>query len=129
MIDYDGAVERGEPIPTSTEGYAPPERRGEPNRERDKATERFDIYLLGTTLAHAAGLDMLDDDSRWLLYGGEDEHARGKQRIKEFGYGPILTTIISSCLAEPSRRLGSVGAVQTDLGRARDNALLSELLT
>lgn len=128
LIDYDGAVRVGDPIPTSTPGYSPPERRGGPNRELDKADEKFDIYLLGATLAHAAGLTILSDETRLLLYGSEDDHVRGKQRIEELGYGPIVTTIIASCLAEPDKRIGTVGAVQTDLGRARDNALLTALL-
>lgn len=129
LIDYDGAVKVGDPIPTSTPDYSPPERHGQRNHEQDRADEKFDIYLLGTTLAHAAGLEVLAEETRMLLYGSEEDHVRGKQRIEELGYGPIVTTIIASCLAEPDKRLGNVGSVQTDLGRARDNALLAELLT
>lgn len=128
LIDYDGAVEKDSPIPLTTPEYAPPRRPDGYNPEEDKASERFDIYMFGATLAEAAGLGRLDESVRRDLYGAEERHIEGKSAIREMGYGPILTTVIASCLAAPGRRLGSAGVVAADLARARNACVLSNLL-
>ena len=129
LIDYDAAVADGQPIGTTTPAYSPP---GAPGAARgpelDAASERFDIYMLGATLAEALGLTRLDDDTRRQLYGTIREHGLAKQRLAELGHSPILTTLIASCLAEPTYRTRNVQSIQADLARARDGAVLSSVL-
>ncbi|WP_238016996.1 phosphotransferase [Dactylosporangium sp. AC04546] len=128
LIDYDGAVEQGAQIQLTTEPYSPPVRVGG-QRERDAADERFDIYMFGATLAEAAGLQRLDDRTREQLYGSKQEHADGKKVLRSLGYGPILTTVIASCMAPPNTRFRDAGLVAADLALARNAEVLSGLLT
>lgn len=128
LIDYDGAVAEGDRIPLTTAEYAPPRRADGYGAEEERALAKFDLYMFGATLAEAAGLRRLDDAVRNDLYGDPDRHRQGKQAIRKLGYGPILTTVIASCLAEPTFRLGSAVAVATDLARARSATVLSERL-
>jgi serine/threonine protein kinase len=129
LIDYDAAVVDGQPISTTTPAYSPPAAPGATRGpELDAASERFDIYMLGATLAEALGLARLDDDVRRQLYGTGREHGLAKQRLAALGHSPILTTLIASCLAEPTRRTRSVQSIQADLARARDGAVLASIL-
>ena len=129
LIDYDAAVVDGEPIGTTTPAYSPPAPPGATRSpELDKASERFDIYMLGATLAEALRLARLDDDTRRQLYGTVREHGLAKQKLAELGHSPILTTLIASCLAEPDYRTRNVASIQADLARARDGAVLSSVL-
>ncbi|WP_067793888.1 phosphotransferase [Actinomadura formosensis] len=129
LIDYDAAVVDGQPISTTTPAYSPPVPHGATrNPELDKAAERFDIYMLGATLAEALGLSRLDEDMKRQLYGTAHEHGVAKQRLAALGGSPILTTLIASCLAEPAYRTRNVQSIQADLARARDGAVLSSVL-
>jgi serine/threonine protein kinase len=128
LIDYDGAVEQGAQIQLTTEAYSPPLQVGG-QRERDAADERFDIYMFGATLAEVAGLHRLDDSTREQLYGSMSAHTEGKKVLRDLGYGPILTTVIASCLAPPGTRFRDAGLVSTDLTLARNATVLSGLLT
>jgi serine/threonine protein kinase len=129
LIDYDAAVVDGQPIGTTTLAYSPPAPPGAARGpELDAASERFDIYMLGATLAEALGLTRLDDDTRRQLYGTVHEHGQAKRRLAELGHSPILTTLIASCLAEPSYRTRNVQSIQADLSRARESAVLSSVL-
>jgi len=129
LIDYDAAVMAGQPINTTTLAYSPPipdgASRGD---EQDRAHEKFDVYMLGATLAEALTLNRLDEATRRLLYGSAHEHSQAKQRLAAHGHSPILTTLIASCLAEPGFRIGNVQSIQADLSRARDGAVLSSVL-
>jgi serine/threonine protein kinase len=127
LIDYDAAVEKGEYIATTTDFYAPPGAGRE--SERNRADQRFDLYMLGTTLAEAAGLCRLDEDSRLGLYRGDEaDRAEGRRRLADLGYGPILTSIIVTCLTAPDFRYSDVGVVQHELTRARRNSALHRAL-
>lgn len=129
LIDYDGAVEQGAQIPLTTAAYAPPSQAGGQS-ELDAAEDEFDIYMFGATLAEAAGLKRLDETVRVQLYGSMKEHTLGKRALRELGYGPILTTVIASCLAPPKNaRFRQAAAVAADLALARNAAVLSGLLT
>jgi serine/threonine protein kinase len=129
LIDYDAAVVRGQPIGTTTPAYSPPAPPGATRGpELDSADERFDIYMLGATLAEALGLARLDEDTRRQLYGTVREHGLAKQELAAHGHSPILTTLIASCLAEPAYRTRNVQSIQADLARARDGAVLSSVL-
>ncbi|REE97765.1 hypothetical protein [Thermomonospora umbrina] len=128
LIDYDGAVIDGDPIAVTTAAYSPPVPPGyELSPERDKAEELFDIYMLGATLAEAAGLERLDEETRRMLYG--DGPQEGRRRIAALERSPIVTTLIVSCLAPPKFRLRTVQSIQADLIRARDGAALASVLT
>ncbi|MGV9663784.1 hypothetical protein [Nocardia niigatensis] len=130
LIDYDAAVLNEQPIGTTTPAYSPPIPRGSTKSdESDAAHERFDIYMLGVTLAEALTLDRLDDDLKRLLYGDEDDFSKGKQQLAQHGASPILTTLIGSCLASPDRRTRNVQSIIADLARARDTAALYKALT
>jgi serine/threonine protein kinase len=126
LIDYDGAVEKDDVIRVTTDNYAPPLPLG--TRERDSADQRFDIYMLGATLAEAAGLRQLDDNLRLNLYRDESAHQEAKRQVAELGYGPILTSVIATCLAEPNYRIAEVGIVQDELTRARQTSALARAL-
>lgn len=129
LIDYDAAVVDGQPISTTTPAYSPPVPAGATRGpELDAASERFDIYMLGATLAEALGLARLDDDTRRQLYGTVREHGLAKQRLAALGHSPIVATLIASCLAEPTYRTRNVQSIQADLTRARDSAVLSSVL-
>jgi serine/threonine protein kinase len=129
LIDYDAAVVDGQPIGFTTPAYSPPVPPGATRPpERDSAHERFDIYMLGATLAEALGLARLDEDMRRQLYGTVHEHGQAKQRLAAHGHSPIITTLIASCLAEPAYRTRNVQSIQADLARARDGAVLSSVL-
>ncbi|MGW6485586.1 hypothetical protein [Streptomyces sp. NPDC055056] len=121
LIDYDAAVRKGARIRTTTAAYAPPAPPGSPDpAEMADASERFDIYMMGATLAEAAGLRRLSTEQYRDLYSDDPRvHAQVKREIAEFGYGPILTSVIATCLAAPKMRLRSVALVRTDLARAR----------
>jgi len=127
LIDYDGAVEKGEEIRTTTDLYAPPAN-SRTRPEQEAADRRFDLYMLGATLAETAGLGRLNEDLRLALYGDEAAHFEAKRRLTELGYGPILTSIIASCLSGPNFRLAEVGIVQNELARARQNSALCRAL-
>ncbi|GAA0958344.1 hypothetical protein [Actinocorallia libanotica] len=125
LIDYDAAVVDGEPISTTTDAYAPPAPPGARRSEEcQRATEGFDIYMLGATLAEALTLEKLDEDTKRGFYGTLREHGLAKQKLAGHGGGPILTTLISSCLAEPKVRTRNVQSILSDLARARDGAAL-----
>ncbi len=129
LIDYDSAVEAGEEIRVTTPRYAPPAPVGTPERppERHRADQRFDIYMLGMTLAEAAGLRPLDDDVRDSLYRGDKTaHVQATRRLAELGYGPIVNIVIATCLSE--RRLADVGKVQNELARTRQSSALRRAL-
>jgi serine/threonine protein kinase len=129
LIDYDSAVEVGEEIRVTTTKYAPPAAAGTPDRhpERHRADQRFDIYMLGMTLAEAAGLRRLDDDVRDHLYRGDrTAHRQATGRIADLGYDPIITSVIVACLS--ALRVADVGKVQNDLGRARQSSALRRAL-
>jgi serine/threonine protein kinase len=129
LIDYDGAVEQGAQIELTTDAYAPPRQAGG-HREMEEAQDMFDIYMFGATLAEAAGLKPLDDAVRVQLYGSMREHTLGKRALRDLGYGPILTTVIASCLAPPKNaRFSKAAAVAADLTLARNATVLSGLLT
>jgi serine/threonine protein kinase len=129
LIDYDAAVVDGERISTTTPAYSPPvPAETDRSPELDKADEKFDIYMLGATLAHALGLARLDDDTKRKLYGTASEHVQAKQKLARHGHSPILTTLIASCLAEPEYRIKNVQSIQADLARARDGAVLASVL-
>lgn len=129
LIDYDAAVVRGEFIGTTTLDYSPPVPPGaDLSTERDSASEKFDIYMLGTTLAHALTLARLDEQTKRNFYGTFHEHTAEKQRLAEYGLSPILTTLIASCLADVEFRTRNVQSILTDLARAREGAVLSSVL-
>jgi serine/threonine protein kinase len=129
LIDYDAAVVRGEPISTTTPAYSPPAPPGtDRSPELDSASEKFDIYMLGASLAHALTLARLDENAKRKLYGTIQEHNAEKQRLAKHGLSPILTTLIASCLADPDYRTRNVQSILADLARARDGAVLSSVL-
>lgn len=128
LIDYDGAVEQDASIYLTTDEYAPPKLAGRDD-ECEHAKPEFDIYMFGATLAEAAGLQRLEPDVQMKLYGTKDEHTEGKQALRRFGYGPILTTVIATCLASPQGRFRQVSAIAADLALARNATVLSGLLT
>ncbi|GAB3450220.1 hypothetical protein GCM10027570_25210 [Streptomonospora sediminis] len=123
LIDYDAAKRSGDRIVVSTDPYAPVQRyAGSPPPERDAADQRFDVYMLGATLAHAAGLRPLDDNQRWALYWGDPRQAESAvTELADLGYGPIITHVIRSCLARQEYRLANVGIVRAELRKARDS--------
>ncbi|WP_329184950.1 hypothetical protein [Actinacidiphila glaucinigra] len=133
LIDYDAAVARDKLISTTTTAYAPPgppAANGEDQAgETDHASDKFDIYMMGATLAHAAALRRLTLGQRQALYSeNQDDYLEAKRRLADLGYGPILTSVIATCLAAPKFRLSDVGVVRIDLGRARaSGALLAAL--
>ncbi|GAA1023705.1 hypothetical protein Aple_090230 [Acrocarpospora pleiomorpha] len=127
LIDYEGAVEKGSIVRLTTEGYAPPE--SPRPLEREQADQRFDLYMLGATLAEAAGLRRLSPGTRSDLYGTDkNAHLEAKKQLSELGYGPILTSIVATCLSSPDFRLAEVGAVQHELSRVRQNSALRRAL-
>ncbi|MEU9565121.1 hypothetical protein AB0D16_24285 [Streptomyces sp. NPDC048161] len=132
LIDYDAAVQIGDRIRTTTSAYAPPAAEGtdEPS-ELAPASERFDIYMLGATLAHTAALRRLTDRQARELYAEDFEvSAPARRFIASLSYGPILTNALTTCLSAKKFRLATVDRVRTDLARARSaTALRSALRT
>ncbi|GAA4211557.1 hypothetical protein [Microbispora amethystogenes] len=127
LIDYEGAVEKGKPVEVTTEDYAP--LRGNQDSEYDQADQRFDLYMLGATLAEAAGLRRLSPQARSALYGTDKAaHLEARRELAKLGYGPTLTNIITTCLARPGYRLAQVADVQHELARARQNSALQRVL-
>jgi serine/threonine protein kinase len=127
LIDYEGAVEKGEEIRFTTELYGPPTTSG--SLERQAADQRYDLYMLGTTLAEAAGLRRLDEELQNAFYSGDRAaHTAAKRRLADLGYGPILTSIVVSCLSGPDFRLADVRIIQDELARARLNSTLHRAL-
>ncbi|MGW4541670.1 hypothetical protein ACWEOP_27875 [Streptomyces chartreusis] len=130
LIDYDAAVQVGDYISTTTLAYAPPGTEGtdEPG-ERVEANVRFDIYMLGATLAHAAGLRRLDPQQYRQLYAEDfDASAPGRRYLTSLGYGPVLTNALATCLSARKFRLGNVDRVRIDLARARSATVLQSAL-
>lgn len=130
LIDYDAAVQIGGRIDTTTRAYAPPSPEGtdEP-AETAPAGERFDIYMLGATLAHAAALKRLTDQQYRQLYAEDREvSAPARRHLNTLGYGPVLTNAIATCLASRQFRLANVDRVRIDLARARSGTLLESAL-
>ncbi|MFF4060231.1 hypothetical protein ACFYZ8_31890 [Streptomyces sp. NPDC001668] len=132
LIDYDAAVQIGDRIATTTRAYAPPAPEGsdEPG-ETTEGNVRFDIYMLGATLAHAAGLRRLTEEQYRQLYA-EDFETIGPARnyLNGLGYGPVLTTALATSLSARKFRLATVDRVRIDLARARSaTVLLSALRT
>lgn len=132
LIDYDAAVQVGDHISTTTQAYAPPGPEGsdEPG-ERAPAHVRFDIYMLGATLAHAAALKRLDPQQYRGLYAEDFEaSAPARKHLTSLGYGPVLTNALATCLSTKRFRLATVDRVRIDLARARSaTVLLSALRT
>ncbi|NEA73805.1 hypothetical protein [Streptomyces sp. SID13588] len=136
LIDYDAAVPMGARIRTTTAAYAPPSPPasrtplgGRSSAEMAVASEGFDIYMLGATLADAAGLRRPTPEQYQDLYSENiDTHGRVKRQIAALGYGPILTSVIASCLAAPKMRLRSVDLVRIDLARARSATAVLDVL-
>lgn len=130
LIDYDAAVQIGGRITTTTAAYAPPgPEGGEEVAELAPASERYDIYMLGATLAHAARLTRLTPlQCRGLYYGEQDIQSRVRREISDQRFGPILNSVVSTCLASQKYRLATVDRVRADLARARSaTALLGAL--
>ncbi|GAA2441850.1 hypothetical protein GCM10010433_48780 [Streptomyces pulveraceus] len=130
LIDYDAAVQIGDRIRTTTSAYAPPAAEGtdEPS-ELAPASERFDIYMLGATLAHAAALRRLTDRQARELYAEDfDVSAPARRFIASLRYGPILTNALTTCLSAKKFRLATVDRVRTDLARARSATALESAL-
>ncbi|MFF1835872.1 phosphotransferase [Streptomyces sp. NPDC058231] len=130
LIDYDAAVQIGGRITTTTAAYAPPGvEGGEEVAEMAPASERYDIYMLGATLAHAARLTRLTTRQyRGLYYGDPETQGRVRREISDQRFGPILNSVISTCLASQKYRLATVDRVRADLARARSaTALLGAL--
>ncbi|MFD0341993.1 hypothetical protein ACFVH0_25485 [Streptomyces sp. NPDC127117] len=130
LIDYDAAVQIGERIRTTTSAYAPPSAEGtdEPS-ELAPASERFDIYMLGATLAHAAALRRLTDRQTRELYAEDfDISAPARRFIANLRYGPILTNALTTCLSAKKFRLATVDRVRIDLARARSATALQSAL-
>lgn len=130
LIDYDAAVQIGDRIRTTTRAYAPPSAEGtdEPS-ELAPASERFDIYMLGATLAHAAALRRLTDRQARELYAEDfDVSAPARRFIAGLRYGPILTNALTTCLSAKKFRLATVDRVRTDLARARSATALQAAL-
>ncbi|MFB7212058.1 hypothetical protein [Streptomyces sp. NPDC056255] len=130
LIDYDAAVQIGERIRTTTSAYAPPSAEGtdEPS-ELAPASERFDIYMLGATLAHAAALRRLTDRQVRELYAEDfDVSAPARRFIAGLRYGPILTNALTTCLSAKKFRLATVDRVRIDLARARSATALESAL-
>lgn len=117
LIDYDGAVQSGSPLRVTTDSYAPPD-----GEERDPVDQRFDIYMLGATLAQVAGFER---EQREKLYRDTTAEA-AKKALYQLGYGPILTGVIATCLART--RFAHVSLIQTELARARQTAALRAAL-
>ncbi|MGC4946580.1 hypothetical protein ACLQ2N_10345 [Streptomyces sp. DT224] len=130
LIDYDAAVQIGDRISTTTRAYAPPSAEGtdEPS-EMAPASERFDIYMLGATLAHAAALRRLTDRQARELYAEDFAvSAPARRFIANLNYGPILTNALTTCLSAKKFRLATVDRVRTDLARARSATALQSAL-
>ncbi|WP_405403566.1 hypothetical protein [Streptomyces sp. NBC_01104] len=130
LIDYDAAVQIGERIRTTTRAYAPPSAEGtdEPS-ELAPASERFDIYMLGATLAHAAALRRITDRQARELYAEDfDVSAPARRFVASLRYGPILTNALTTCLSAKKFRLATVDRVRTDLARARSATALQSAL-
>lgn len=130
LIDYDAAVQIGERIRTTTAGYAPPSADGtdEPG-EMAPALEKFDIYMLGATLAHAAALRRLTEQQYRELYADDFETSAPARRfLSNLRYGPILTSTLTTSLSSPKFRLATVDRVRTDLARARSATALQAAL-
>lgn len=130
LIDYDAAVRIGARITTTTVAYAPPgPEGGDETAELAPASERYDIYMLGATLAHAARLARLTPkQTRGLYYGSQDVQGRVRREISDPRFGPILNSVVSTCLAPQKYRLATVDRVRADLARARSaTALLGAL--
>ncbi|MGW2045370.1 hypothetical protein ACWCPF_09305 [Streptomyces sp. NPDC001858] len=134
LIDYDAAVRIGGRVDTTTPAYAPPSAEGtdEPS-EKAPAAERFDIYMLGATLAHAAGLKRLSEEHRRQLYAEKPAYtdtAEARRYLTSLGHGPVLTNALITCLSWRTFRLSTVDRVRIDLARARRvTALQSALRT
>lgn len=130
LIDYDAAVQIGGRIDTTTRAYAPPSAAGsdEPG-EKTPAAERFDIYMLGATLAHAAALKRLTDQQYRQLYADDPkESAPARKYLTSLGYGPVLTGALITCLSSWRFRLSTVDRVRMDLARARSATVLQSVL-
>ncbi|MEU2869749.1 hypothetical protein ABZ769_11140 [Streptomyces olivoreticuli] len=130
LIDYDAAVQVGDYISTTTQAYAPPGPEGsdEPG-ERGEANVRFDIYMLGATLAHAAALRRLDPQQYRQLYAEDFEaSAPGRRYLTSLNYGPVLTNALATCLSARKFRLATVDRVRIDLARARSATVLQSAL-
>ncbi|CCW13339.1 phosphotransferase [Rhodococcus aetherivorans] len=130
LIDYDAAVVDGQPIGTTTLAYSPPVPPGlSQSAEADCAHERFDLYMLGATLAEALTLTRLDESLKRQFYGTIHDFGKAKRELSGYCRSPILTTLIASCLAEPAMRTRNVQSIQTDLARAREGVALYAALT
>ncbi|MFI5683820.1 hypothetical protein [Streptomyces sp. NPDC051636] len=130
LIDYDAAVRVGGRIATTTQAYAPPGPEGsdEPG-ETAEASVRFDIYMLGATLAHAAALDRLTEQQQRQLYADDfDASAPARRYLTSLDYGPVLTNALATCLSSKKFRLATVDRVRIDLARARDATVLQSAL-
>ncbi|MGW7260912.1 hypothetical protein [Streptomyces sp. NPDC054834] len=133
LIDYDAAVRIGGRVDTTTAAYAPPSAEGtdEPS-EKSPAAERFDIYMLGATLAHAAALQRLSEEHRRLLYAEKaayEETAPARRFLTRQGYGPVLTSALITCLSARTYRLANVDRVRIDVARARRVTALQSALS
>ncbi|MFJ3303156.1 phosphotransferase [Streptomyces sp. NPDC086549] len=130
LIDYDAAVPVGGRISTTTPAYAPPGPEGSDDPgEMSEASVRFDIYMLGATLAHAAALDRLTEQQYRQLYADEFEaSAPARKYLTSLDYGPVLTNALTTCLSSRKFRLATVDRVRIDLARARDATVLQSAL-
>ncbi|MFI6442247.1 hypothetical protein [Streptomyces sp. NPDC050759] len=130
LIDYDAAVQVGDHISTTTQAYAPPGQEGSDEAgELGEAHVRFDIYMLGATLAHAAALKRLDAQQYRQLYAEDrDASAPGRKYLTSLGYGPVLTNALATCLSARKFRLATVDRVRIDLARARSATVLQSAL-
>ncbi|MFE0509466.1 hypothetical protein [Streptomyces sp. NPDC058964] len=130
LIDYDAAVRIGGRIDTTTQAYAPPGREGSDDPgEMSEASVRFDIYMLGATLAHAAALNRLTEQQYRQLYADEFEaSAPARRYLTSLNYGPVLTNALTTCLSSRKFRLATVDRVRIDLARARDATVLQSAL-
>ncbi|MET8786174.1 hypothetical protein [Streptomyces sp. NPDC004589] len=130
LIDYDAAVQVGDYISTTTQAYAPPGPEGsDESGERGEANVRFDIYMLGATLAHAAALRRLDPQQYRQMYAEDFEaSAPARRYLTSLGYGPVLTNALATCLSARKFRLATVDRVRIDLARARSATVLQSAL-
>jgi hypothetical protein len=130
LIDYDAAVRIGGRIATTTQAYAPPGPEGsDESGETAEASVRFDVYMLGATLAHAAALKRLTEEQYRRLYADDFEaSAPARKYLTSLNYGPVLSNALATSLSSKKFRLATVDRVRIDLARARSATVLQSAL-